>query len=362
MQNNGFLRGREIAAMVLIIVGIKLSDSTLALLAQKAQNGFWLIPIIGFVCIFPSFLILLYLLKKYKDKNLIEMFEQLLGKWGGKILGIILFLFALFTTTVQSRNYVEQIKLLYFPESPTIAIFFIFFTVAFFGAKRGIEVIGYTTWIGLLFVKLSAFLIVILVFGDVVFERIYPIFGADFSIVLKEGFLKSSMFGELIFFLIAYLAAQDTKMFRKGSIIAACIAILEITLYCIIYVTVFDYNSVSKIAFLFHDITQFINMGQYFTNIETIFMVFWLFAAFLKFIILGYIIVWIYGAVFHIRNFEPLLLPFYFIIGSYGLLPFSSARNELVFHDQLLNTMSPFLIIFPYILLLVAFMKGDLKK
>ncbi|GAE95379.1 spore germination protein GerKB [Gracilibacillus boraciitolerans JCM 21714] len=363
MQNSGFLRTKEIIAITLILVGIKLSDSTPALLAQKAQNGFWLIPILSFICIFPSFLIMLYLLKKYNDKNLVELMEAITGKWIGKSIGLLLFLFAFFTTTLDSRNYIEQVKLLYFPpQSPTMVIFFVFIGVVFFGAKKGIEVIGFTSWISLAFIKASALLVVVLALGDLVIQRIFPIFGSGLPNILTEGVKKASMFAELFFLLIAYKATKATSMFVKGIIIASIITLFEITLFYFIYISIFDYNSVNKIAFPFQDLTQFIELGQFFTNIETMFMVFWLLAAFIKFIILIYLTTWIFGEIFAIRNFEPLLLPFSFLVIMIGLLPFNAVINELILRESLLTIMSPFFIILPYLLWGgTAWGKGDLK-
>jgi spore germination protein KB len=362
MQNKDFLRVKEILAITLILVGIKLADSTPVLMAQKAQNGFWLIPLLSFILIFPSFLIMLHLLKKYQDKNLLELIESITGKWIGKFVGMLLFIFAFLTLTLDSRNYIEQIKLLYFPESPTDIIFFIFIGIVFFGAKKGMEVIGFTAWIALFVIKGAAILVLILIYGDIVVQRIFPIFGASLPVMLSEGINKAAIFAELFFLLIAYQSAKKTAMFRKGIIIASMITIFEITIFYFVYTTVFDYNSIEKIQFPFHDITQFINFGEFLTNIETIFMVFWLFAAFLKFIIFLYITTWIFGEIFVIRNFEPLLLPFSFLVILIGLLPFNSIMNELVLRETLLTIMSPFFIIFPFVLWIIAWSKGDLKQ
>ncbi|SFL75058.1 spore germination protein (amino acid permease) [Gracilibacillus orientalis] len=362
MQNKGFLRLKEILAMTLILVGIKLSDSTPALMAQKAQNGFWLIPLLSFICILPSFLIMLYLLKKYQDKNIVELLESLTGKWIGKCVGILLFIFAFLTLTLDSRNYIEQIKLLYFPESPTDLIYFVFIAVVFIGAKKGIEVIGFTSWITLFTIKAAFVLVLILIYGDIVVQRIFPIFGASLPVVLSEGVKKAGIFAELFFLLIAYQSAKRTSMFRKGILLASIIVLLEITIFYFVYASVFDYNSIKKIQFPFHDITQYINLGNFLTNIETIFMIFWLFAAFIKFIIFIYITTWIFGEIFAIRNFEPLLLPFSFLVIIIGLSPFNSVINELVFRETLLTIMSPFFIIFPFVLWIIAWGKGDLKQ
>ncbi|WP_018933874.1 GerAB/ArcD/ProY family transporter [Gracilibacillus lacisalsi] len=361
MQSHGFLRTKEIASIVLIFVAIKFADSTPTLLSQKAQNGFWIIPAISFIVIFPSFLVMLYLLKKYEDKHVVQLCEAITGKWLGKLIGLVFFLFAFSSMVFDARNYIEQVKMLYFPESPTDYIFFIFIIVAFFGAKRGFEVIGYTSRIALPVIKFSALLVILLIWEEVVTERVFPVFGSGLSIIATEGIIKASIFAELFFVLIAYKATKETKMFRKGAIIASIIALAELLLFYFIYITVFDYNSIEKIAFPFHDIIQRIEFGEFFTNIETIFMVFWLFAAYLKFIYFLYFSAWFFGAVFNIDNFEPLLLPLAFLVILIGLLPYNSAQTQLVYHEQLYTLMSPFFIFLPFLLWFVAWLKGDLR-
>ncbi|RCW64590.1 GerAB/ArcD/ProY family transporter [Saliterribacillus persicus] len=362
MLNNGSLKTREIVAILSLFLGMKLADSTPSLLAQKSQNGFWLVPILSFFILLPSFLLIMYLLKKYKDKNLIELMEAILGKWFGKALGLLFFTFVFLSLSLDSRNYVEQIKILYFPESPTKVIFFIFIGIAFFGAKKGIEVIGYTSWIAFPLIKFSVTLVFLLIFGKIIIQRIFPIFGSGIDILMLEGLQKASIFSEIFIILIAYTATKETKKFRHGVYLGSIFAFLEIILFYFIYTTVFDYNSIQKVAFPFHDITQYIQFGEFFTNIETIFMVFWLFAAYLRFIIFLYLITMIFGAIFEIKKFEPLLLPFSFLSIMIGLLPLNSISNELFLRETLFMIMSPFLILLPVLLWIVALSKGELRS
>ncbi|WP_407272330.1 endospore germination permease [Radiobacillus sp. PE A8.2] len=362
MKDEKTLKAKEMFAIVVLFIGLKLSDTTPSLLAQKAQNAFWMIPIVAFIVIFPSFLLLLYLLKKYKDKNLIELMEQILGTLVGKLFGFVIFLFAFLSLALDSRNYVEQIKLLYFPESPTVIVFFIFIGVACYCAKKGFEVIGFTSFIGLPLVKIAVFLLAYLIFSKAIFPRIFPIFGTGLDVILTQGVLKGSLFAELFFLTIAYTTFKETKSFRTGGILGSIFVMVEIVLFYLIYTMVFDYNSISKIAFPFHDVTQYINFGEFITNVETFFMVFWLLAAYIRFIVFLYLVTWIFAAVFNINEFEPLILPFAFFTIIAGLLPENSLINELLLRDQLLNIMTPVLIFFPILLWIVAFSKGDLKR
>lgn len=362
MHDQKTLKKGEMFTIIGLFIGMKVTDTTPTLFAQKSQNAFWLTPLISFLVILPSFLILLYLLKKAQNKNLIELMESIIGTKLGKSLGFLIFLSSFLLMGLDSRSYVEQIKLLYFPESPTTVLFFLFLCIAFFGAKKGLEVIGFTAKISYPFVKVSALILALLISVEVVWQRIFPIFGSGLPTILKEGTLKGSIFSELFLLTIAYTSFKETKHFRTGTLFGIFFVIIEITFFYFVYATVFDYNSIEKASFPFHDITQYVQMGEYFANIETFFMVFWLLAGFLRFIIYLYLITWLFGAVFNISEFEPLLLPISFLTLVVGMLPDNSVINELLYRDTVLNYVTPLFIVFPIILWIVALSRGALKS
>ncbi|GGM43133.1 hypothetical protein GCM10011351_31380 [Paraliobacillus quinghaiensis] len=362
MHDKKTLKASEMFAMVTMLVGMKLTDTTATLYAQKSQNAFWVMPIISFLVILPSFLLLLFLLKKYQDKNLVELLESILGSVMGKLLGFFIFISSFLLIGLDSRSHIEQIKLLYFPASPNTVIFFLLLCIVFLGAKKGFEVIGFASKISLPFVKISVLILAILIMGEVVWQRIFPIFGSGLTIVLTEGVLKGSIFSEFFLLTIAYTSLRKTADFRIGALFGAFFVLFEIVFFFFVYTTVFDYNSIEKISFPFHDLTQFVSLGDYFTNIETFFMVFWLLAGFLRFIIYIYLLTWIFGAIFNISEFEPLLLPLSFITLVIGMIPDNSVVNETVYRDTLLNYVTPLYVIFPILLWGVALARGDLKK
>ncbi len=356
------LRGREAFAMIILMIGVKISDTTPSLFAQYGANAFWLIPIVSLIVILPSIILLYYLLAKYKDKNLVELFEQILGKPLGKLMGIMLFIIFFLLTAIEGRSYTEQLKLLYFPDSPTPFIFFIFFIVAFYGAKRGLETLGSTSWTFLFYIKASATLLVILIFREAIFNRIFPIFGNGLQPLLLEGTKKASLFCDLFLLGMAYTTFDSSKKFRTGLFAGFAFVFIEMTFFYLLYCVTFDYNSIDKVAFPFHELTQYVDMGNFFTNIETFFMIFWLFAAFIKYMIYLYFISWIFGTVFNIREFEPLILPLAFFGVVFGMIPENAVVNELVFKANFMNFITPFFIILPVLLWVVAKLKGELKK
>ncbi|SEO39663.1 spore germination protein (amino acid permease) [Amphibacillus marinus] len=353
MNVNKKLSSFEMFSMTLILIGMKLSDTTPSLFAQKSQNALWYIPFLAFLIVLPSFFVIMYLLEKVQAKHLVNLFELLLGKLLGKGLAFFIFLLSFLMISLDSRNYVEQIKTLYFERSSSLIIFVLFCVVCVFGAIRGIEVIGYTSKVLIPFLTASLVLVIFLVYEHMIWERIYPIFGSGLQFVLKESLFKGSIFADFILLTMAYSSFKKPSDFKIGGLIALFIAVLEITFLFLIYATVFDYNSIEKVSFPFHEITQYVQLGDFFTNIETFFMVFWLLATFLRFILLLYLQTWLFGAIFNIDEFELLVLPLGFLSMVIGLIPDNSVVTELVYRNQLLDLLTPVLIVLPFLLLAI---------
>ncbi|WP_053217689.1 GerAB/ArcD/ProY family transporter [Virgibacillus senegalensis] len=356
------LRAREAFAMIILMIGVKISNTTPSLFAQTGANAFWLMPTVSLAVILPSVLLLYYLLKQYENKNLVELIVQVLGRRLGKVIAFLLFLIFFVLMSIEGRSYTEQLKLLYFPDSPTPFIFFILFAIAFYGAKRGLETMGSASWIFLFYIKASVLLLAVLIFRETITDRIFPIFGNGLKHLVIEGAKKASLFSDLFLLAMAYTTFDSSRKFRLGVLSGFTFVFIEMTFFFFLYCTTFDYNSIDKIAFPFHELTQYVNMGDFFTNIETFFMIFWLFAAFIKYMIYLYFISWIFGAVFNIKEFEPLILPFAFFGIVIGMIPENAVINELVFKSFFMNIITPFFVGFPVLLWLVAKIKGDLRR
>ncbi|WP_067840345.1 GerAB/ArcD/ProY family transporter [Amphibacillus sediminis] len=347
----------EMFSLTMILIALKLTDTTPSLFAQKAQNAFWYIPLLAFIVILPSLLILLYLLKHYQAKHLINLLEILLGNKLGKAIGFIFLLLNITFISLDSRNYVEQIRNLYFLNSSTLIIFVLFTIICIFGAIRGIEVIGYTAKIFFPFIFISFFLLAFLIYEELVWDRIFPIFGSGLPLIVEESLLKGSIYSDFILLTMGYSAFRKSHDFNTGGLVGLLFAIGVITFFFLIYAVVFDYNSIEKISFPFHEITQYVNLGDFFTNIETFFMVFWLLATFIRFILLLYLLTWLFGAIFNIKHFELLILPMGYLVMVVGLVPDNSVVNELIYRNQLLNLMTPIIMGFPLVLLLIHLFK-----
>lgn len=357
MKVNSKLSTYEIFALTNIAIVMIITDTTPSLLAQNTKNAFWYVPLVSFLVVLPSFLILLYLLRKYNAEHLVELLEILFGKFLGKVFAFIVFMANFLLLTLDKRSYVGQIKLLYFEQSQLFSIFIILAIVCIFGAVRGIKVIGYTAKLFLPYFQISLIILIILIIPSLIPERIFPIFGSGLTEVIQEGVLKGSIFSKFTLLLMVLPAVKEPKYFYKGTLLGLMISVIQIIFFYFIYTTFFDYDSIATTPFPFHEVTQYIRLGDFFTNIETFFLIFWLLAMFIRFILFLYLTSWLFGAIFQINNFELLILPIGFLLMLVGLLPNNAIVTEVVYRNNLFNLLTPIIIIIPFILLIRHFFK-----
>lgn len=357
MKVNTKLSTYEIFALTNIAICMIITDTTPALLSQNTQNAFWLVPLISFIVVLPSILVLLYLLHKYDAEHLVDLLEILLGKFLGKALVLFIFLANFFLMAFDSRSYVSQIKLLYFEQSQLFSIFSILTVLCIFGAIRGIKVLGYTAKIFLPYFQISLVVLVILIFPSLIPDQIFPIFGSGLTPLIKEGISHGALFSKFFLLLMILPAVKEPKNFYKGALIGLFVSVIQIIFFFFIYTSFFNYNSIVTTPFPFHEIIRYIKLGQFFTNIDTFFLVFWLLSMFIRFILFLYLISWLFGATFNIKNFELLILPIGFLLMVVGLLPDNAITTEVLYRNELFILLTPIVIITPFVLLIRHFLK-----
>lgn len=362
-QSNGKIGGREFGAIIILTIGIKSTDITTSILYEDGYNAAWMIPIISFLFLIGPLLILLKLLKEYKTKNLIELINVILGTKIGSTIGFLLLVFGVAATVFDSRSYAEIVGKLYYPNTPTIVIYMMLLGVSFYIAKHGLETIGRVAALSFPYIKLMILLLIFLILKDVKWGRIYPISGAGWSNIIHAGFLKQSIFADIVYFSLFYPLVKNKNKYTPSGLIAFGISVFEIVVFLIIYVGIFEYPTVQRVSFHFHELIRYAEIGPYFTNLETIYFIFWIVGAFIRFAIYLYMISLLFGTIFNIKEFEPIILSIAALVLLLGLLPSNLVTNTyLYWNSYLLPVMSITIPCLIFLLWVVSKIKGGAKK
>lgn len=361
--SDGQIGTRELVSIIIILIGSKFSDITPNLLIPIGKTSTWLIPFIAAAVISGPFLLILHVLKQFENKNLIEVIYILTGKYIGFVISFLLFVIILAATVLNSRGYVETIASLFYPETPHSIIYLIILLGSYFIANRGLEAIGRTVWICIPYIKLSLLIYLILIWREVNMSFIFPILGPGTKDLLINSTKYSTIFAELFLVTILYPFVRKKKNFHNASYIGIGIAIMELAIFFALYLMVFDYPAIEKLGYPFHHIARMLHIGQFISNLEGVFLAFWVVSAVIRYGILIYLTVMFFSYMLKIKEFEPLLLPFTVLIFLLGLIPENVITAIFVLRsDYLLQGGWPVFIFLPIALWLLTYRrKGNVS-
>ena len=157
-MKQGRLGIKEYIAIVIFMIGVKITEDTASILFGGVKNAAWMIPIISGGIFFIPFFLLLKTLSLFHGKNLFAVIQQLLGKYIGFIICLLIFLINSSAISFDSRTYANIIGTFYFTTTPQLVVYVILMFVCAYGAKKGLQHIGSVAWIVLFYALISIYL------------------------------------------------------------------------------------------------------------------------------------------------------------------------------------------------------------
>jgi spore germination protein (amino acid permease) len=341
---------REFSMMLLLLLGSKFADTTPTLLFKRAKNAAWMLPIISAVIMLPSFLILLSLLKKYKDKNFIEIIYIIMGKYIGFIYSILISTIMFIYMIIISRDVVDTIITMFYPSTPPIVIYLLLMATAIFICRRGLTALGGVCWMIVPILVVTSTLTILLTLPDMKLQYIYPIGGIKITELIQGIPFFASITIEILVLSILYPKVKSHDEYKKGTFIALIIAVIFISAFCVAYVLVFDTIAVQHIPFLYLELTRIIRIGRFVSNSEAAFLGFWISAAGLRLSLYLYMTTSLFLNTFHRKNLKPFFPLFAALCLFFGLLPENFSFILFTFRKYLLLTSFTVIVPQPYLL------------
>lgn len=361
-QVDGKIGIREYFAVVVFCIASKASDNTPTLLLKTGENATWLLCIIsGIIAIFPN-IIILSLLKSYKDKNLIEIIYLVFGKYLGFIFSLILAAAIFASLTINTRSTVNILNIFYFPNTPPLINYAVLVGVSWFIANRGFEAIGRASLLFLPYAILSILLLMASVYKELNLSSIYPIAGPGAANLLKGGFLYSSVFYDIIFFSLFFPFTRTYKDFAISTFLGLLFSIATVSLFCFTASSLYGYTELNLLNYPFQTLARASHIGTYVNNIDAIYLIMWVIGITLHFAIYLYALAVTIGYMFKFYDFEKLLIPCVLIIPVIGIIPKNNIQVTFVLRDLLLKSASFFYFIFPFILFFISKLRGGNKN
>ena len=341
---------REFFSIIVITLSLKATDMSTVFVFRDGLNAAWMIMIGSFLLILPSLFLLNSVLKKYQNKNILEVTQLTLGKPFAFVIAFILLCFTLLNTASDSRSYLTQLTTINFPNTPMFLLYLCFLMVCMWGAKKGWESVGATAWAVFPYFIISMGLLFILMLKEAHFYRIFPLFGTGMLQIAKESFGFTALFSEPFILAMMYPFVKNHQTYTKSLYTSLIFTVFIMVLLYLSYLWMFDFRSVEKITYPFNEAIRFVSIGRYITNVETFFIAIWLVAVVIKFTVYIYIVCKIFGFLFQINEFEYSILPITLLILIIAMIPENNEINMFVIRTNVSTYFKYFLLFLPPLL------------
>ncbi|KRF07134.1 hypothetical protein ASG89_17450 [Paenibacillus sp. Soil766] len=335
------------------------------LTAYAHQDG-WLSAALGIAMGLAVICLYIALGNRYPNHSLMAYSELILGKWLGKGISILFYLFILITASLVLRNVGDFITTIIMPETPIQVIHFVFLLIIMLGAQLGLEVIARAGEIFLPWVLLCIGVLVGFLIPQIKIDRFPPVFEASTKAIIHGSLSVLSIpYLEMVILLVIYPAIY-TKLKKGNGFIQASfmggVIIFAITALCIL---VLGWDFTSRHTFPSYTLAKKIHVGGFIQRIEVLVAIIWFVTIYFKLVICFYSSLVGLQQILGLRTYRPFIVP-----SALGLfaLAFLVYPNIIYFRDFASNIWPPFALtmglFLPLSLLIVSYFRpvGRLNK
>lgn len=321
MIKDGKFGVHETIALLAITLSAKVFFSSPSVVASKVGTAGWYMTLISAFVAFLATVLLIKLLSIYPNKTLMEIYEIVYGKVVGKILSFILFTSILFNVAIDSREFIEIMKVYDLPQSPSSYLLILLFMVIGVLAYWGLEAIAR-------FSKLMAFFLLfayisVLILSVKLYEphRLFPILGYGLDKTILTGIQRSSVYGEIIIIGVIISSLHGIKQAKRAAYLSLLISASIIATALLAFTLVFPYYTGEELAAPIYLMVSLIEYGDFIQRIEPLYFFIWNISTVISVAALFYVSIIMYAFIFELDDKRPLILPLGIIVIFLALIP-----------------------------------------
>jgi spore germination protein KB len=303
---------------------------------------------------------------RYPNHSLMAYSELILGKWLGKCISILFYLFFLIIASLVLRNVGDFITTIIMPETPIQVIHFVFLLIIMLGAGLGLEVIARAGEIFLPWVLLCIGVLIGFLIPQIKVERLPPVFEASTKAIIHGSLSVLSIpYLEMVVFLMLYPAIHSNLKKGKGFIQAGFMGgmvIFSVTVLCIV---VLGWDFTARHTFPSYTLAKKIQVGGFIQRIEVLVAIIWFVTIYFKLVVCFYSSLVGLQQILNLRTYRPFIVPSALMMFALAYLVYP---NIIYFRDFASNIWPPFALtmglFLPLCLLIVSYFRpvGGLSK
>lgn len=307
---------RKISAHQLMVMTVLFNIGSAILvipsnMASIAKQDAWIASLLGMVVGLGAVWIITSVGILFPQRNLIQITENLLGKWLGKIicLWLVITLFLSGPTVVLfllGNFLVAQMM----PETPIEAIHILFALVVVIGVRLGLATIARAAELLLPFFILLYLLLVGLIIPEIRMSNLQPILETKIeSVVSATVSFVSTVNLPLIIMLLIFPAVSNPYQARRAVLAGSLIANLSMAIIIFLTISVFGPESTAIHLFPSYELARKIQIGGFIQRFEAILAFIWIISLFFRLALYFEFTTAATAQILNLKDSKPLILP-----------------------------------------------------
>ncbi len=325
-----------------------------------AKQDLWLSPIWAFSGLIAVFVVL-RLHRMYQGQNFVQACERILGRFPGKMMGLIYWLFYLYLNGIILREYGEFVVGAFLLNTPLIVVLGSMVLVCAITVRGGVEIVGRFSELFLPAFIILFLLIIVPIIPDLRVAHMLPVMGEGIMPSIAGSFVLQIWFSELLTasFLLPFVT--DQKKAAKSIWITLFAIILTLVVSNLVTLLLLG-DLTGSYTYPFLILARYINLAEFFTHLEALFMAIWVLCTFVKICVFYYVTVLGAAQWMNLSDYRPIVFPLGLLLTLFSIWVASSFQELThAISTSVIFAMLTMFVAIPVILLCMAWVKQRLR-
>ncbi|MFX3661683.1 MAG: endospore germination permease [Ectobacillus sp.] len=282
------MQDKQISAMqffILLFMFIIGSATMLipSIVTPYTKQDVWISALIAIPITFPLLYLYVSLGKRYPDMTLAQYTEKILGKWFGKVVSFLFFLYFLLITSALLRQMAEMLVTIVMPETPIHAVIIIYFSAIVIAVRLGLETFSRAAEIFFPWVILFLALVMLFLLPLMKAEQLQPIMGSGLGPILYGAFtIVGIPYLDLVIFLMLVPHVPSFQKVKKAYFLSVIIGGGGIIVIAALSIMVLGTELTAVSTYPIYDLAQKVNIAEFIQRIEAFVGAIWIITMFFK--------------------------------------------------------------------------------
>lgn len=321
MIKEGKFGVQETVCLVTITISNKVFFSSPGFLTRFVGTTGWLMTLISDAAAVLAFTFIYLLLKRFPGKNIVEIFDNSMGRVIGFIFSFTFAASFLVSAGIVLREYIDVSKVYVYPATPISLLMGAFVIIVATAAFLGLESIARVSKL-FAYASLSGYILLLLLSSqNFKLSNLFPILGYGLDKTVINGLERSSAYSEVVVLAVFAGSLQGTKNIKKAGYISLILSGFIISSGLLCTSLAFPYFTIQEISAPLYMLSGIIKYGSFLQRLDPIFLFLWNTTTFITVSVLFYSSVSIYCKTFRLQDTRPVIIPLSVLLFTVAMIP-----------------------------------------